>query len=216
MTLFVHTEDPTRSALRDPAVFEAAARAFPRGEAWLRLDAEPLSEVLATASLDNRWSALSDGRGPVVRGWYRSGRHHPHQPDAGTGHFADSVGGEPGGAHRAPGPGVGRVRRRLPRVGGADLEALVRLPGGRGRGDRERFATRAGRTGTAREVAALFDCALEDPEVMRARARVRHLVEPPERAYADPEIRARVARWLADRRTTRRTWPGRTGGSGRS
>lgn len=63
----------------------------------------------------------------------------------------------------------------------------------------ERFATRAVRGGTAREVSALFDCALEDPVVMRARARVRHLVEPPERAYADPEIRARVTRWLADR-----------------
>lgn len=34
---------------------------------------------------------------------------------------------------------------------------------------------------------------------MRARARVRHLVEPPERAYADPRVRARVERWLAAR-----------------
>ncbi|KJY45667.1 hypothetical protein VR46_13480, partial [Streptomyces sp. NRRL S-444] len=33
VTLFVHTRDTTRSALRDPAVFEAAARAFPPGAA---------------------------------------------------------------------------------------------------------------------------------------------------------------------------------------
>ncbi|MFH7596334.1 hypothetical protein WDV06_14690, partial [Streptomyces racemochromogenes] len=60
-------------------------------------------------------------------------------------------------------------------------------------------AAGAGRADRVREAAALFECALEDPEVMRARARVRHLAEPPGRAYADPAVRARVARWLADR-----------------
>ncbi|MFE2252673.1 hypothetical protein [Streptomyces lavendulae] len=35
--------------------------------------------------------------------------------------------------------------------------------------------------------------------MMRARARVRHLVDPPARAYAHPLIRARVTRWLAAR-----------------
>ncbi|KIF05621.1 FAD-dependent oxidoreductase, partial [Streptomyces sp. RSD-27] len=68
VTVFAHTGDPTRAALRDPAVFEAAARAFPPGAAWLGLGAEPLSAVLATAGLDNRWSPLADGRGPVVSG----------------------------------------------------------------------------------------------------------------------------------------------------
>lgn len=68
VTLFVHTGDTTRSALRDPEVFERAARAFPPGAAWLDLGAEPLSDVLATGGLDNRWSSLVDERGPVVTG----------------------------------------------------------------------------------------------------------------------------------------------------
>lgn len=200
VTLFVHTGDATRSALRDPAVFEAAARSFPPGAAWLDLGAEPLSGVLATGSLDNRWSSLVDERGPVAAGFVPVGDAITHtNPTLGQGtsltlwaalRVARTAHQEPGSVRFAAEYHAWAVRTLKPWF---DFQVVA--DGAIG----ERFATRAGRTGTAREVAALFDCALEDPEVMRARARVRHLADPPERAYADPEIRARVNRWLAAR-----------------
>ncbi|MFB7468749.1 NAD(P)/FAD-dependent oxidoreductase [Streptomyces sp. NPDC056224] len=200
VTLFVHTADTTRSALRDTAVFEAAARTFPPGAAWLALGAEPLSEVLATASLDNRWSALADERGPVVSGLVPVGDAITHtNPTLGQGtslalwaarRVARTAHQDPGSEAFAAGHHAWAVRTLKPWF---DFQVAADEAIG------ERFATRSGRTGTAREVAALFECALEDPEVMRARARVRHLADPPERAYADPQIRARVARWLAAR-----------------
>ncbi|MEU6295659.1 NAD(P)-binding protein [Streptomyces erythrochromogenes] len=200
VTLFVHTADTTRSALRDPVVFERAARSFPPGAAWLALGAEPLSGVLATASLDNRWSALVDERGPVVTGLVPVGDSITHtNPTLGQGtslalwaarRVARTAHRDPGSDRFAVAHHAWAVRTLKPWF---DFQVVADAAIG------ERFATRAGRTGTAREVAALFDCALEDPEVMRARARVRHLAEPPERAYGDPEIRARVARWLAAR-----------------
>ncbi|WP_405487132.1 NAD(P)/FAD-dependent oxidoreductase [Streptomyces sp. NBC_00096] len=200
VTLFVHTGDPTRSALRDPAVFDAAARSFPPGAAWLGLGAEPLSGVLATAGLDNRWSALVDERGPVVSGFVPIGDAVTHtNPTLGQGtsltlwaarRVARTAHRDPGSVRFAAEYHVWAVRTLKPWF---DFQVVA--DGAIG----ERFATRAGRTGPAREVAALFECALEDPEVMRARARVRHLADPPERAYADPEIRARVSRWLAAR-----------------
>ncbi|MGW7062345.1 NAD(P)/FAD-dependent oxidoreductase [Streptomyces sp. NPDC054904] len=200
VTLFVHTDDPSRGALRTPAVFDAAARAFPPGAAWLETGAEPLSGVLAMASLDNRWSALADERGPVVSGLVPVGDALTHtNPTLGQGtslalwaahRVARSAHRDPGTARFAAEYHDWAVRTLKPWF---DFQVVADTAIG------ERFATRAGRTGTAREVSALFDCALEDPQVMRARAKVRHLAEPPERAYADPRIRARVARWLAVR-----------------
>ncbi|MEU7601398.1 NAD(P)-binding protein [Streptomyces sp. NPDC041003] len=225
VTLFVHTSDATRSALRDPAVFERASRAFPPGAAWLALGAEPLSDVRATASLDNRWSALVDERGPVVTGLVPVGDSITHtNPTLGQGtslalwaarRVARTAHRDPGSVRFAVGHHDWAVRTLKPWF---DFQVVADAAIG------ERFATRAGRTGTAREVAALFDCALEDPEVMRARARVRHLAEPPDRAYADPEIRARVARWLAARPDyvpheagpDRAEWEKLTAGAGRA
>ncbi|MFD7559118.1 NAD(P)/FAD-dependent oxidoreductase [Streptomyces sp. NPDC059533] len=200
ITLFVHTTDTTRSALRDPAVFEAAARSFAPGEAWLALGARPLSDVLATASLDNRWSPQADERGPVVSGLVPVGDAITHtNPTLGQGaslalwaarRVARTAHQDPGSERYAADHHDWAVRTLKPWF---DFQVVADAAIG------ERFATRAVRSGPPREVAALFECALEDPEVMRARARVRHLAEPPERAYADPEIRARVARWLEAR-----------------
>ncbi|MBT2453112.1 NAD(P)-binding protein [Streptomyces sp. ISL-43] len=200
VALFVHTEDPTRSALRDPAVFEAAARAFPPGAAWLALGAEPLSDVLATAGLDNRWSSLVDERGPVVRGFVPVGDAVTHtNPTLGQGtsltlwaasRVARTAHQDPGSVRFSAEYHGWAVRTLKPWF---DFQVVADEAIG------ARFATRAARSGAARDAAALFECALQDPEVMRTRARVRHLADPPARAYADPEIRARVARWLAER-----------------
>lgn len=73
VSLVLSTGDPTRGALTDPAVFEAVARRFPATAAWLDLAPEPQTAVLAMAGLDNRWTSLVDGDGPVVRGLVNAG-----------------------------------------------------------------------------------------------------------------------------------------------
>lgn len=211
VTVFAHTGDPTRAALRDPAVFEAAARAFPPGAAWLGLGAEPLSGVLATAGLDNRWSPLADGRGPVATGMVPVGDALTHtNPTLGQGtslalwaadRVARTAHQDPGSFGFAAGYHGWALRTLKPWFDlqvGADAAVGERLAAGAAPGGAAPSGG-PGRADRAREAAALFECALEDPEVMRARARVRHLAEPPERAYADPGVRARVARWLAAR-----------------
>ncbi|RSS82988.1 NAD(P)-binding protein [Streptomyces sp. WAC06614] len=201
VALFVHTDDPTRTALRDPAVFEAAARCFAPGQTWLDLGAEPLSEVWAAAGLDNRWCALVDELGPVVTGFVPVGDSLTHtNPTLAQGSSLalwaasrvarTAAHPDPGSAPYAAAHHAWAVRTLKPWF---DFQVGADAAVG------ERYATRAVRTGAAREAAALFDCALDDPEVMRARAGVRHLAQAPERAYADPRIRARVAAWLADR-----------------
>ncbi|MEU8436578.1 FAD-dependent oxidoreductase [Streptomyces sp. NPDC029216] len=221
VTVFAHTGDPTRAALRDPAVFEAAARTFPPGAAWLGLGAEPLSGVLATAGLDNRWSPPADGRGPVVNGMVPVGDALTHtNPTLGqgtslalwaAGRVARTAHLDPGSPGFAAGYHAWALRTLKPWFDyqvGADAAVGERLAAGAeeaaagatlGGGAGPAGAGRPGRAERVREAAALFECALEDPEVMRARARVRHLAEAPGRAYADPAVRARVARWLADR-----------------
>ncbi len=208
VTLFVHTGDPTRGALRDPAVFEAAARTFPPGEAWLELGARPLSPVLATAGLDNRWSALVDEQGPVVTGMVGVGDAVTHtNPTIGQGmslalwaarriaHETDQDQGPRQGPRPAPGSPdfvaehyAWALRTLRPWF---DFQVVTDRAIG------ERFVAREFTAGPARQMAALFECAREDPEVMRARARVRHLAAFPAEAYGAPEIRARVAAWLA-------------------
>ncbi|WP_405977740.1 NAD(P)-binding protein [Streptomyces sp. NBC_00158] len=214
VTVFAHTGDPTRAALRDPAVFEAAARAFPPGAAWLGLGAEPLSGVLATAGLDNRWSPPADGRGPVATGLVPVGDALTHtNPTLGQGtslalwaadRVARTAHRDPGSFGFAAGYHGWALRTLKPWFDlqvGADAAVGERLAAGAGPGGAGDSAPSGGprRADRAREAAALFECALEDPEVMRARARVRHLAEPPERAYADPAVRARVASWLTAR-----------------
>ncbi|MBT2492040.1 FAD-binding oxidoreductase [Streptomyces sp. ISL-96] len=201
VTLFVHTEDPSRGALRDPAVFEAAARTFPPGAAWLELGARPLSQVLATAGLDNRWSVLVDEQGPIAAGMIGVGDAVTHtSPTLGQGmslalwaarraamETDHGSSGEPGSPDFVAEHYAWALRTLKPWF---DFQVMTDRAIG------ERFAVREFRAGPARETAALFECAQEDPEVMRARARVRHLAAPPAEAYGAPEVRARVAAWL--------------------
>ncbi|MFE7303923.1 hypothetical protein ACFU8A_04895, partial [Streptomyces sp. NPDC057546] len=51
-------------------------------------------------------------------------------------------------------------------------------------------------TAAARERAAVAACAFDDPLVMRARAKVRHLQLTADQAYGTEEVRARLAHWL--------------------
>ncbi|MEU8887809.1 FAD-dependent oxidoreductase [Streptomyces sp. NPDC048442] len=202
VALFLHTDDPTRTALRDPAVFETAARAFSSGAAWLSGGPEPLSEVLPMAGLDNRWSALVDEEGPVVTGLLAVGDSFTHtNPTMGQGislslwaarWLADHVDGgvDPAGAEFAGAYHAWAVDTLRPWF---DIQVQTDDAIG------QRYAERSTEppTGFARQRAAMLVCGLSDPVVGRARARVRNLQELPREAYEDPEVKRHLAAWLA-------------------
>ncbi|MEV7024236.1 FAD-dependent oxidoreductase, partial [Kitasatospora sp. NPDC093558] len=192
LSMVLSTADPTRGALTDPAVFEAALRHFPACAAWLDLDPEPQSAVLAMAGLDNRWSSLVDEEGPVVTGLVNAGDSLVHtNPTLGHGvalgllagqylaAHADEVAADPAGYH------VWTTRTLRPW-----FDAQVKADGT----NAQRLAE--GAPATDVRAAALATCAFEDPVVMRARAHVRHLVHTPDHAYGTEEVDHRVTAWL--------------------
>ncbi|MFD8321025.1 NAD(P)/FAD-dependent oxidoreductase [Kitasatospora purpeofusca] len=195
VNVVVSTTDPTRGALTDPAVFEAVARSFPATAAWLDLAAEPLSDVLAMAGLDNRWTSLVDDAGPVVTGLVNVGDSLVHtNPTLGhgaalglraaqylAGHVEETV-ADPGGYHDWT---VRALRPWFDAQVAADRVAAQRLA--------------EGAESTDRRAAALAACAFDDPVVMRARAQVRHLLRTPGEAYATDEVDRSVTAWLAAR-----------------
>ncbi|MEV6973752.1 NAD(P)-binding protein [Kitasatospora sp. NPDC093806] len=193
VNLMLSTADPTRGALTDPAVFEAAARRFPATAAWLALDPEPRSPVLAMAGLDNRWTSLVDAAGPVVTGLVNTGDSLIHtNPTLGHGvalglraaqHLAthvERIAADPAAYHSWT---AEHLRPWYDAQVTADAGNEQRLTGAAPVPDRR--------------AAALAACAFDDPVVMRARARVRHLLQPAAEAYATEEVDAAVTRWLA-------------------
>ncbi|MFC9293960.1 FAD-dependent oxidoreductase [Streptomyces sp. NPDC057011] len=191
--LVLSTGDPTRGALTDPAVFEAAARRFPASAAWLDLAPEPQSAVLAMAGLDNRWTALADDDGPIVTGLVNAGDSLIHtNPTSGHGaslalrtaqHLAahvDEITADPGGYHTWT---AQTLRPWFDAQVAADRANSQRLA--------ECSPPADGRA------AALAACAFDDPVVMRARAQVRHLVRPADDAYGTEEVDRHVTAWLA-------------------
>ncbi|MGW0860546.1 FAD-dependent oxidoreductase, partial [Streptomyces sp. NPDC002690] len=195
VNLVLSTGDPTRGALMEPAVFEAAARLFPAIAAWLALAPVPRSAVLAMAGLDNRWTALADEHGPVVAGLVNAGDSLVHtNPTLGQGtalglraaqHLAahaDRIAADPTVYHdwttRALRPWFdGQVA--------ADQANGQRLAVGSPHPDRWSAARAA--------------CAFDDPVVMRARSQVRHLLLHPHQAYGTEEVDLHVGEWLAAR-----------------
>ncbi|MBB1253059.1 FAD-dependent oxidoreductase [Streptomyces sp. OF3] len=187
------TDDPSRAALTDPAVFEAAARLFPACAAWLDLDPEPQSDVLAMAGLDNRWTALVDDNGPVATGLTNVGDSLVHtNPTFGHGvalgllaaqhvaTHADRIVADPAHHHNWS---MSALRPWFEEQAAADRANAERLAEGAPLSDR-RAAARA-------------VCAFEDPVVMRARAQVRHLVRTAGDAYGTDEVERHVTAWLA-------------------
>ncbi|MEV7521479.1 FAD-dependent oxidoreductase [Streptomyces sp. NPDC091371] len=192
VNLVLSTGDPTRGALTDPAVFEAAARRFPATAAWLGLDPEPRSAVLAMAGLDNRWTALADDAGPVVTGLVNAGDSLVHtNPTSGHGvslglraaqylaAHADRIAEAPTGYHAW-------TAEALRPWFDAQVEA--------DRGTGQRLAE--GAPPSDRRAAAVGACAFDDPVVMRARAQVRHLLRPARDAYGTDEVDRHVTAWL--------------------
>ncbi|MFB7469596.1 FAD-dependent oxidoreductase [Kitasatospora sp. NPDC056184] len=195
VNLVLSTADPTRGALTDPAVFEAAARRFPATAAWLDLAPEPQSAVLAMAGLDNRWTSLADDDGPVVTGLVNAGDSLVHtNPTLGHGvalglraaqHLAahaDATAADPTGYHTWT---AQALRPWFDAQVAADRANEQRLTDNPPPPDRR--------------AAALAACAFDDPVVMRARAQVRHLLRTPDDAYGTPEVDRHLTTWLAAR-----------------
>ncbi|MFJ9844037.1 NAD(P)/FAD-dependent oxidoreductase [Kitasatospora sp. NPDC101155] len=192
VNVVLSTGDPTRGALTDPDVFEAVARRFPACAAWLDLDPEPRSAVLAMAGLENRWTSLVDGDGPVVAGLVNVGDSLMHtNPTLGhgaalalrtaqyLGAHADEVAADPTGYHAWT---AEHLRPLFDAQVAADRATERRLTEDAPPPDRRAAATAA--------------CAFEDPVVMRARAQVRHLVRSAEEAYGSEEVDRHVTAWL--------------------
>ncbi|MCX4676431.1 FAD-dependent oxidoreductase [Streptomyces sp. NBC_01433] len=205
VSLTVSTADPTRALLRDPAVFERVAGTFPAVAAWLALEPEPVSDVLAMGGLDNRWTSLVDDRGPVVAGLVGVGDSVMHtNPTMGQGVALGLRAGQWIGRHAqdaskdpvsfAEDYHRWSVRTLRPWFDGqvaADRANAAQL------GDAA-SPSPTPPTGASRETAARAACSLDDPVVMRARAQVRHLVLTEEQAYGTEEVRAHLARWLEE------------------
>ncbi|MCX5202927.1 FAD-dependent oxidoreductase [Streptomyces sp. NBC_00237] len=202
--LFLHTDDPTRAALTDPEVFEAAAGVFPAAAAWQALDSEPLSGVLPMAGLENRWCALVDEEGPVVTGLLGVGDSFTHtNPTMAQGislalwagqwvaRHASSPGAEAGSAAFTAAYHAWALGALRPW-----FDVQVETDTALGRRYAERIAGPP--TGFARQRAAMVACGRTDPVVGRARARVRHLLELPGKAYGGEEVRRRLSEWLAE------------------
>lgn len=200
VTLAISVNDPTRTALRDPAVFDALAGLFPGPGAWLALDAKGIDEVQIMAGLDNRWTALVDEHGPVVTGLLGVGDSITHtNPTLGQGvslallaaqRVASTVEAMDDGEKFALEYHDWALRTLKPWF---DHQVTV------DRGD-EAFLSGTAKLGQLDEATraqfALNPCALEDPVVMRAKAQVRHLVLSPREAFGTDEVRAHVAKWL--------------------
>ncbi|MCG6498484.1 NAD(P)/FAD-dependent oxidoreductase [Kitasatospora sp. A2-31] len=195
VNIVLSTTDPTRGALTDPAVFEAAARRFPACAAWLDLAPEPRSAVLAMAGLDNRWTSLADADGPVVTGLVNAGDSLVHtNPTLGHGvalglraaqylaTHVDRIAVDPAWYHD--------WAARTLRPWFDEQVAADRV-------NEQRLAESA--PPPDRRAAALAACAFDDPVVMRARARVRHLLQPADEAYGTEEVDRHVTAWLAAR-----------------
>lgn len=201
-SLMVSTADPTRAALRDPGVFERAARMFPAIAAWLALEPEAVSGVLAMGGLHNRWISLADADGPVATGLVGVGDSVAYtNPTTGQGismalWAAQWVSQHADGAED-PASFTAAYHRWTRRTLRPWFDRQVTAD--RAQADQLANPARVSAdpaTPAARERAALAACALEDPLVMRARAKVRHLVLTADQAYGTEEVRARLAHWL--------------------
>jgi flavin-dependent dehydrogenase len=204
VTLAISVSDPSRTALRDPVVFDALAGIFPGPAAWLALGAKGIGDVHIMAGLDNRWTALVDEEGPVVTGLLGVGDSITHtNPTLGQGvalallaaqRVASTVGAMQDPAAFSAGYHEWALRTLKPWF---DHQVAV------DRGD-EAFLS-GGMSGmlaapafdaATRAQFALNPCALDDPVVMRAKAQVRHLVLSPQEAFGTDEVKAHVAAWL--------------------
>ncbi|MEV6421689.1 FAD-dependent oxidoreductase [Streptomyces sp. NPDC051662] len=201
LSFMLSSTDPTRGALGDPHTFEAAARTFPAMHAWLTGGPTPFTPVLAMGGLNNRWTPLADDTGPVVTGVLSVGDALVHtNPTLGQGTALALRTAQWVAQQAIEGETSYDVARHHHRWALRELRPWYDTQIAADRASEARL--QCGISGTALpptpyERAAVDACALEEPEIMRARARVRHLMAHADEAYAEPGIRATLDRWLS-------------------
>ncbi len=203
VTLAIPVADPTRTALRDPTVFDSLAAIFPAPGAWLGLGAKGIGDVHIMAGLDNRWSALVDQDGPVVTGLVGVGDSITHtNPTLGQGVALTLLAAQRVASTVERGQDQARFAMDYHQWALRALKPWFDHQVAVDRGDEAFLSGGAAMLASpafdaaTRAQFALNPCALEDPVVMRAKAKVRHLVLSPEEAFGTEEVRGHVARWL--------------------
>ncbi|MFG2885298.1 FAD-dependent oxidoreductase [Streptomyces sp. NPDC048297] len=214
IALAVPLTDPALPALLVPEMFDAVARTFPSSGAWLALDPEGIGGVHVMAGLENRWTSLVDGEGPVATGVVAIGDSMMHTNPTLSQNIAMALWAAQRVAQECDRPGADPPGSAAFVVGHHrwahhTLRPWFDLQVATDRGHVARLTGTAPPNGPGRINAARFLCAHEDPVVMRAWAQARHLVRTPEEAFSGEPDR-RVARWLAGRPSFE---PGREGPS---
>ena len=200
VALVCATKDPTLPALAAPEVFDELAAAFPSSGAWLAEGAKPVSSVHIMAGLDNQWSPTADEQGPQITGLVRAGDALVHTNPTLTQGISLGLLSAQRIAVTADAVAYEHVyadayARWSERVLKPWYDVQVSA-------DRDNEARLSGHAALPlndeqRLKAARFACALEDPVVMRAWARARHLLTMPDEAFNTDEVRDRLTRWLA-------------------
>lgn len=204
LSFVLSAADPTRGALSSPGTFEAAAHTFPAMHTWLAGGPTPLTPVLAMGGLNNRWTPLTDDTGPVVTGIIGVGDTLVHtNPTLGQG-IALALRTAQWVAQQAiEGENPYALACRHHHWALQNLLPWYETQISADRATETRL--QAGLSGMAAlpdERAAVDACAFEEPDVMRARARVRHLIDHADKAYEEPGIRLTLARWRSSH-----VWP---------
>ncbi|GAA1959172.1 NAD(P)/FAD-dependent oxidoreductase [Kitasatospora viridis] len=197
LAVSISVEDPTRTALRDPEVYDAAARLFPSGAAWLALPHQPVSDVQIMAGLPNLWTALHDDQGPQVHGLLSIGDSAIHtNPTLGQGISLAILAADWLARQDPVDPGLPTAYHQF-RVDTLRPWFDTQVGIDRARQDQVRDALRGVPDVPAPlERSALSFCAEQDIVVARARAQVAQMLRTPPQAYATPEIQDRVGAWL--------------------
>jgi hypothetical protein len=154
------------------------------------------------AGLDNRWSPTADTAGPVVTGLVRVGDALVHTNPTLTQGISLALWAAARVAETAH-----HATRHEEFAGSYDrwahtvLKPWFDLQVAADRDNERRLSGTAGAPvdEEARQEAATFPCALEDPLVMRAWAQARHMVRTPDEAFGSEDVRLRVDCWLKDR-----------------
>jgi 2-polyprenyl-6-methoxyphenol hydroxylase-like FAD-dependent oxidoreductase len=198
-------DDPLRSRVQDPEVYERVLGAVPLTASWLE-HADPVSDLHVMAGLSNRRRRIVDDGRPVVQGLALVGDTALYtNPALGHGvslsfwmaqRLAESVERfvtDPVGACVDYEAWVGGVLGQwFDQQVAADRDATRQFAAGlRGEGFLPPH------DGTGRRAAAIMALRRQDEEVNHLASRVAHLLEMPSSLRDDPTIAARVEAYLA-------------------
>ncbi|MER6345291.1 FAD-dependent oxidoreductase [Streptomyces sp. NPDC001595] len=198
-------KEPTLPALRDARTFDALARLFPSTGAWLSADPHPVGDVHIMAGLDNRWSPTADASGPIASGLVRVGDALVHtNPTMTQGISLALWAAERVASTARRAKHHDEFARSYDRWTRDVLKPWFDLQVSADRENENRLSGTVPPTADdeARRRAARFPCALEDPEVMRAWARARHMMQTPAEAFGHEDVRQRIEQWLRTRPRT--------------